>query len=141
MNEQEICPQEPMILATRAEGRRNHVSAQHLLACASCREADALAAGMRQLIAVNIDKRPPAADVVWMMAQLSKPIRTRWTVETWKGLAGLVTSALLTSMAWPAIQGYLSSIVPIQMMTIVPMLASALVATSLAVIAFRTHGF
>jgi hypothetical protein len=139
-NEQEICLREPMILAARAEGRRDDASAQHLLTCASCREADALAVQMRQLIAVNVDKQPPAADVVWMMAQLSKPRRTRWTVETWRGLAGLGASALLASMLWPAIQGYLSSLLPMQMMTIVPMLVSAIVATALAVIALRTQG-
>jgi hypothetical protein len=140
-NEQEVCPQEPMILAARAEGRRDDASERHLMTCASCREADALAVRMRQLIAVNVDKRPPAADVVWMMAQLSKPPRTRWTAETWQGLAGLGTSALLASMGWPAMQRYLSGLVPMQMMTIVPMLASALVATALAVSAFRAHGF
>jgi hypothetical protein len=138
--EPEVCSQEPMILAARAEGRPDDWSTQHLLTCASCREADALSVRMRQLIAVHVDKRHPDADVVWMMAQLSKPPRTRWLVETWKGLAQLAACALLAAIVWPALQQYLSGLLPMRLMAMVPMLVSAIVATALAAIAFRTSG-
>jgi Family of unknown function (DUF5654) len=55
-------------------------------------------------------------------------------------VAGLAACALLAAMAWPAIQEYLSSVIPMRMMTIVPMLVSGIVATILAVIAFQTRG-
>ena len=139
-SEQEICPQEPMILAARAAGRFDDSIAQHLSTCESCREADALALRMRRLITIHVEKRPLDADVIWMMAQLSKPTRTRWTSEAWKGFSGLAAAALLASAAWPAVQGYLSSLLPIRMMAIVPMVVSVIVATVLAVIAFRTNG-
>jgi len=139
-SEREVCPQEPMILAARAEGRRDDSLAEHLSTCPSCREADALSVRMRQLITVHVDKQPPAADVVWMMARLSQLPRTRWTAEVWKGLAVLAVSALLAAMAWPALQEYLSNILPMRMMTLVPMMVACIVATALAVIAFRTQG-
>ena len=139
-SEREVCPQEPMILAARAEGRWDDSLAEHLSTCPSCREADALSIRMRELIEVHVDKQPPAADVVWMMAQLSKPPRTRWTSEIWKGLAGLAVSALLAAMAWPALQEYLSNILPMRMMTVVPMLVAGIVATTLAAIAFGSRG-
>jgi hypothetical protein len=75
-----------------------------------------------------------------MMAQLSKPPRTRWTAELWRGLAKLAVSALLAAMAWPAIQDFLSNLLPMRMMTMVPMLVACIVATTLAAIAFKTHG-
>jgi hypothetical protein len=43
-------------------------------------------------------------------------------------------------MAWPAVQGYLSSLLPMRMMAMVPMLVSGIVAATLAFVAFRTNG-
>jgi hypothetical protein len=138
MNEREICPQEPMILAARRDGRRDDALTKHLENCASCQDADELAVLMRHMAAMPIEKPHPDPEVIWMMAQLSKP-RPRWTPQMVLGIAALAASAIAGMSAWSSIAGYVSRFVPPHAMAVVPLLASCIVAAGLSAVALTTN--
>ena len=136
MNEPNTCPQEPLIRAAIGSTISEDLS-RHLASCNSCQESKAIAERMRQLATRHIAAPPPDPDIIWVMAQLSKP-HTPWTRETIGSIAALAASALLAAWIWPAIAGYLSSIVPKSGTTTNVFLTSCVVASAIAVVAART---
>jgi len=136
MSDSNICPQEPRILASIGDAMSKDLS-RHLRECLSCQEAKALADQMRQLATRHIAAPPPDPDIIWVMAQLSKP-HTPWTRETIGSIAALAASALLAVWMWPTITGYLSAIVPKSAETANTFLTSCIVAAAIAGVAFRT---
>jgi len=135
MSESHACPQEPLILVETVFSLSEALTL-HVRHCASCQEARVLAAQMRQLVA-PCTAQPPAADVIWLIAQLSKP-RTPWTLEVGKGVVVLAASALAAAWSWPTIVGYVSRVVPESAMLAVPFLSSCVVAAALAAVAATT---
>lgn len=140
MKEPEVCPQEHAVVAARREGRSSTALTAHLAECASCREADRVADWMRGLAATPIEKPLPDADVVWMMAQVSKPPRLRLDMRILEGVAPLALAALLVVWNWSLIESVIGGLVPMRAMGLVPLLVSCFGAAILAAVALATEG-
>ena len=134
MNTPVTCPHEPEVLGARD---RSEFLNLHVQGCSSCREAIRLAEEMRQMARRHIATPPPDPDVIWTMARLSKPPR-RWTPEVRSGIAGLLTSALLTVWLWPAIASYLTRIVPNTAANVNILLTSCVAAAVIAAVAAKS---
>ena len=130
MSDSNTCPQEPLILAAIGN-EMSESDARHLENCSSCREARSLAENMRQLATRHIAALPPDPDIIWVMAQLSKP-HTHWNRETIGSIAVLAASALLALWISPAVAGYLLGIMPTSDPTANIFLTSCIVAAAIA---------
>jgi hypothetical protein len=136
MSDPTPCPQEPLLLASIGDVVSESVT-RHLESCTSCREAKDLAESLRQLAARHIAAPPPDPDVLWVVAQLSKP-HSLWTPESIRSIAALAAVALLSVWFWPTISGYLSGMLPKSAPTANLFLTSCVVAAAIAGVAAKT---
>ena len=120
-----VCAREPEMLQAAARGEAATAGvATHLAACASCREAVALVAWMRQMADTSVDAPHPLPDpaVVWWKAQLLR----RWESERravapiermhWIELAaGLASLAAFLAWQWKTLASALAQVIPMSL--------------------------
>jgi predicted anti-sigma-YlaC factor YlaD len=141
MSDEQICPQESRVLQARREGRWSEDLAAHLAACPSCREAERVATWMRRLAVVPTEKSLPDADMLWMMAQASRPERLHLNARFLESLGALTIAAVLMALAWSVVHNIIGNLVPAGAMDLVPLLVSCVAASGLAIVAISSGIF
>jgi hypothetical protein len=94
---------------------------------------------MRGLAATPIEKALPDADVLWTMAEISKPERLRVDSRVLESIAPLAFAALLVMLNWSVIQSVISGLVPARVMGLVPLFVSCVGATIFGAMALKTE--